>query len=224
VVLAHLDAGAGLLCGRGVAIGRERSSQFGRTSISWHLCQRRRIANLETVQALPREGAHGRIAAGLSQIAESFNRDVVIGMRKQGVAVVGQGEKLRGATTAPELTANLALRYLAYPAGGDQRVEVAANRRGREAEARTQGTGALGTAIMQGAGDPVTGASVVRTRRSAWLRGRCVGDHRGFHNSNVTYLPLACTHPLLHGFCLVCPMVSAGAYLWPAHAAYHRAR
>ena len=40
VVLADLDTGAGLLRGRGVAVGRERRSQFGRTAIGWHLCQR----------------------------------------------------------------------------------------------------------------------------------------------------------------------------------------
>ena len=137
VVLADLDAGAGLLCGRGVAIGCQCHSQFGRTAISWHLCQHRRVANFETVQALPRERAHGRIAAGVSQIAEGLDGDVVIGVWKQGVAVVGQREKLRGAPTAPELTANLALRNLAYSASGDQRVEVAANGRGCEAEAGT---------------------------------------------------------------------------------------
>jgi hypothetical protein len=137
VVLADLDAGAGLLCGRGVAIGRERSSQFGRTAVSWHLCQRRRVANFETVQALPCERTHGSIAAGVSQIAQGLYRDVVIGMWKQGVAVVGQREKLRGAPAAPELTANLALGDLAYSASGDQRVEVAANGRGGEAEAGT---------------------------------------------------------------------------------------
>ena len=137
VVLADLNARASLLGGRGVAVGRERRSQFGRTSISWHLCQRCRIANFETVQALPRERAHGRIAAGVSQIAEGLDGDVVIGVWKQGVAVVGQREKLRGAPTAPELTANLALRNLAYSASGDQRVEVAANGRGCEAKAGT---------------------------------------------------------------------------------------
>ena len=137
VVLADLDAGAGLLCGRGVAIGGQRRSQFGRTASSWHLCQCRRVANFETVQALPCERAHGSIAAGVSQIAQGLYRDVVIGMGKQGVAVVGQGEKLRGAATAAELTANLALRNLAHSARGDQRVEVAANGRGCEAEAGT---------------------------------------------------------------------------------------
>jgi len=137
VVLTDLDAGAGVLRGRGIAIGGECRRQLGRTAISWHLCQHRRVANFETVQALPRERAHCGIAAGVSQIAEGLDGDVVIGMPKQRVAVVGQGEELRGAATASELTANLTLRNLTYPACGDQRVEVAANRRGCEAEAGT---------------------------------------------------------------------------------------
>jgi hypothetical protein len=122
VVLADLDAGSGLLCGRGVPVGRERRSQLRRTAISWHLCQGRRVANLETVQALPRECGYRGVAAGCAQIAEGLDRDVVVGVPKQGVTVVGQGEQLRGATAAPEMTVNLALRNLTYPARGDQRV------------------------------------------------------------------------------------------------------
>lgn len=224
VVLADLNSGAGLLRRRGVAVGRERRSQSSRTAVSWHLCQRRRVANFETVQALPCERAHGRVATGVSQIAEGLDCDVVICVGKQGMAIVGQGEKLRGAATAAQLATNLALRNLAYPAGGDQRVEVATNRRGCEAEAGTQGTCALRTAIMQGPRHPVTGASVVRARGSGRLPGRCVGDHRGFHNSNVTYLPPACTHPLLRGVGRRCPSVCSGAYFGSEPAAYHRAR
>jgi hypothetical protein len=200
VVLADLDAWTGLLCGRGVAISRERRRQFGRTSISWHLCQRRGVANFETVQALPRERAHRGVAAGVAQIAEGLDRDVVVGVPKQGVTVVGQSEQLRWAATTPELTVNLALRNLAYPPRRDQRVEVAADGCGREAEARTQGTRALGTAIMQGPCNPVAGAGVIAASGSTGQYGRRrIGDHRGFHNTNVTYLALTCTHPLLAG-------------------------
>jgi len=213
VVLADLNARASLLGGRGVAVGRERRSQFGRTSISWHLCQRCRIANFETVQALPRERAHRRIATGVSQIAEGLDRNVVIGVPKQCVAVVGQGEELRRAAAAPKLTANLALGDLAYPPRRDQRVEVAANRCGCEAKAGTQRTCALGAAIVQGPGDPVTRASVIRSGGAGrdQRRPRRVGDHRGFHNTNVTYLPAACTHPLLGEVGPVCRMAGPGA-------------
>ena len=82
VMLADLDARACLLGRRGVAVGRERRSQFGRTAISWHLCQRRGVANFETVQALPRERAHRGVSAGVSQIAEGLDGDVVISMWK----------------------------------------------------------------------------------------------------------------------------------------------
>lgn len=109
------------------------------------------------------------------------------------MAVVGQGEKLRGAATAPELTANLALRDLANPAGSDQRVEVSADGCGREAKAGAQGTGALGTAIVQGSSDPIPGTGVIGASESARGRCWCLGDDRGFHNTNVTYLPL-CVH------------------------------
>lgn len=123
------------------------------------------------------------------------------------MTVVGQGEQLRGATAASELAVNLALRNLTYPARGNQRVEMAADGCGREAEAGTQSAGALGTAVVQGPGDPVTGAGIIRASGRASQRGRWrIGDHRGFHNTNVTYLALTCTHPL------------AGS------AAYHRAR
>jgi heme a synthase len=196
VVLADLNARAGLLCRRCVAVGRERRSQFGRTAISWHLCQCRGVANFETVQALPGEPAHCGVAAGLAQIAERLDRDVVVGVSKQGVTVIGQGEQLRGAAAASELTVNLALRNFAYPPRPDQRVEVAADSCRREAETRTQGAGALGTVIVQGPGDPVPGSGVIRAS-GVWRHRRRIGDHRGFHNTNVTYLVLACTHPLL---------------------------
>ncbi len=116
------------------------------------------------------------------------------------MTLVGQREKLRGAATASQLTANLALGNLAYATSGDQRVEVAADRRGRQAKTGTQGTCALGAAIVQGPSDPVAGTGVVRASgrtRSAQFGRRRVGDHRGFHNTNVTYLLLSCTHPLL---------------------------
>ena len=223
VVLAHLDARAGLLGRRGVAIGREgpgqHRSQFGWTAISWHLCQCRRVANFETVQALPRERAHRRVAAGISQVSEGLDRDVVVGMRKQGVAVVGQGKELRRAATASQLSANLTLRDLAHPPGRDQRIEVAADRRGRETEAGAEGTGALRTAIVQGPDDPVTGSRVIGASSSARRRGgrrRRVRDRRGFHNTIVTYLPLACTHPPAE--------LRWAGYLGSARAAYHRAR
>src|SRR5580692_11179471 len=112
------------------------------------------------------------------------------------MAVVGQGEKLRGAATAPELTANLALGNFADPPRRDQRIEVATHGRGGETEAGAQRTCTLGTAIMQGPSDPVTSAGIVGAGGSARERGRCLGDDRGFHNTNVTYLPLTCTHPL----------------------------
>ncbi len=100
VVLADLDARAGLLSGRGVAVGREGLRQFGWTAISWHLGQRRRVANFETVQALPRERAHCTVAAGTSQVSEGLDRDVVVGVGEQRVAVVGQGKELGRAATA----------------------------------------------------------------------------------------------------------------------------
>jgi len=65
VVLADLDAGAGLLRGRGVAVGGERRSQLSRTPISGDPHQRSRVAGLQTVQALAGEGAHGGVAAGV---------------------------------------------------------------------------------------------------------------------------------------------------------------
>ncbi len=222
VVLADLNARAGLLSGCGVAVGREgprqHLSQFGWTAISWHLCQRRRVANFETVQPLPRERAYCRVAAGISQVSEGLDRDVVVGMGEQRVAVIGQGKELRGAATASQLTANLALRDLTDPPRRDQRVEVAADRRRRQAEARAQGACALRTAIVQGPGDPVTGAGVIwasgaagghsgHRRQRRQRRRRCVRDRRGFHNTIVTYLPRPCTHPLPRG-----------------SAAYHRAR
>ncbi len=82
VVLADLDARPSLLCGRGVAIGCECRSQLGRTPIGWHLCQRRRVAHLETVQALPSKRAHRGVATGVSQVVQRFDRDVVIGVGK----------------------------------------------------------------------------------------------------------------------------------------------
>lgn len=82
VVLADLDPRAGLLRSRGIPIGRERRSQFGRTAISWQLCERRCVANFETVQALPRERAYRLISASSPQVAEGLDRDVVISVRK----------------------------------------------------------------------------------------------------------------------------------------------
>lgn len=131
------------------------------------------------------------------------------------MTVVGQGEQLGRPATATELTMNLALGNLTHSPGGNQRVEMAANRRGREAKARAQRACALGTMIMQRPGDSVAGAGVVRATDNAWS-GRHLRDHRGFHNTIVTYLPPTCTHPLLPGF--------GPAWLEPAQAAYHRPR
>ena len=215
VVLADLDTGAGVLRGRGVAVGRERRSQLSRTPISWHLLQYGRVADFKTVQALPRERTDGGVAAGVPQVVEGFHRDVVVGVPKQRVAIVGQGEKLRRAAATTELTANLALGDLTHSAGGNEPVEVAADRRGREAEARAQRTGALGPTVVQRPCDPVAGAGVVRASSSYCGRGRVGHDH-GFHNSNVTYLSPGLHHPLRVGLAWAA---------WSPHAqAYDRRR
>ena len=154
------------------AVGRERRSQLSRTPISWHLLQNGRVADFKTVQALPRERADGGVAAGVPQVVEGFDRDVVVGVPKQRVALVGQGEKLRRAAATTELTANLALGDLTHSAGGNEPVEVAADRRGREAKARAQRTGALRPTVVQRPCDPVAGAGVVRASSSYCGRGR----------------------------------------------------
>jgi hypothetical protein len=119
VVLADLNAGAGLLRGRGVAVGRERRSQLGRTPTGWHPRQRGRVAGFKTVQALPRERAHSGVAAGVPQVVKGVDGDVVVGMGKQRMPVVGQGEKLRWASAATQLSVNLALRNLTHSTGCD---------------------------------------------------------------------------------------------------------
>ncbi len=97
VVLADLDAGAGLLCGRGVAIGGERRSQLSRTPISGDLHQRSGVASLQAVQALPREGAHGGVAAGVPQVVEGLDRDVVVGVRE-----TASGRRRSGRIASPD--------------------------------------------------------------------------------------------------------------------------
>ena len=150
------------------------------------------------MQALPREGADGGVATGVPQIVERLDRDVVVGVRKQRMAFVGKGEELRRAATATMLTANLALGNLADLPGGNEPVEVAANRRRRQTEARAQRAGALRPVVVQRPCDPIASAGVVRARSSYCGRGR-LGHHRGFHNSNVTYFRSPMHTPLRAG-------------------------
>jgi len=82
VVLTDLDAGAGLLRGRRVAVGRERRSQLSRTPVGWDLRQCGGVADFETLQALARKRAHGSIATGVPQVVEGIDGNVVVGMGK----------------------------------------------------------------------------------------------------------------------------------------------
>ena len=116
------------------------------------------------------------LAAGLAQVAQRGGGEVVVGVRERGPA--GVGERVDPGRAAPA-----ALRRTgrgsrsASSAVGDQRVEVAADRGGREPEPLGERGRALRAALEDQPGDRVAGAVGPPAPRRL----------PRFHNTSMTY-------------------------------------
>ena len=191
VVLAHLHAAAGLLGRCRVPFGRQCRRELRRAIVEWDVGEHRLVAGLDGRESAPGELHHRGVAAGLAEVGQRRHRQIVVGVWKSLAAGVGEGEQL-GRTAAPaDLAPDLPLRHLAYPALGDQRVEVAPDGGGRQAEARAQRDRALWPLLVKRPRDTVAGTRIFVRSHLACLRA--IGRLGGFHNDNVTYFEVAHT-------------------------------
>ena len=176
VVLANLGTAAGMLRRRRVAVSREGVRQLGGAAISGDVDERGRISGFEGGQPVTSERRDSSFAAGGLQVIERGDRDVVVGVAERGVAGVGEGEDFGWAASAAELAAHLALGYLADPADGDERIEVAADGGGGQPKAGAECDGTLRPVLMQGPSDPIAGAIILMAGGRDDAGSRVVGD------------------------------------------------
>ena len=152
---------AALLRGRSVAVGGQRRRPARRRG--W----RRVAASVDAARAARRRASSARcsanattacLAAGLAQVAQRGGGEVVVGVRERGAA--GVGERVDAGRAAAAALGRRARVALGEQAVGDQRVEVAADGGGRDAQPLGEGGGGLRAPLEDQPGDGVAGAIV----------------------------------------------------------------
>ena len=169
VVLAHLHADTRRSSRGSVALGGQRTREaLGALGdrAPGHL---RRDYLCQAVCAVRGERRDGVGSPGLVQIAQRRGREVVVGVRECGAPLVGQG--VRTCRTATPPVRDRAGFALDEDTLGDQRVEMASDRGGRDAERLGERGRRLRAAAQHLTRDRVAGAALAVE----------------FHNTSMTY-------------------------------------
>jgi len=169
MVLADLHARAGLLDRGRVSVGAQRRRQPRWSIFGLGRREHRAVARLRRRQPAARELGQGGVAALVAQVGQRGTSKIVVRVRERRAPRVGEGEQLRGSAASTSLAADPTLRRLAHLPVGDQRVEMAADRRWSQPEPRAQRDRTLRAVLVQRACHPVAAGT------SEWIVGAMWG-------------------------------------------------
>lgn len=154
----------------------------------------RAIPLFEIGDALPRERLDQRVSPGVGQESQCPDREIIVRLLERVAPACRQREDL-GRTPSAALSVDPLLAGLDHVVG-DQRVEVAAHRRGGQPQPPRQ-VGRGGRAVLEdGASHPVAGAGVRVMRAVAGATLHYTVTHV-FHNAIVVYFPGRYNSPIV---------------------------